>query len=353
MISLFKLFEKNFDNFIIGFISGLVVYFLTISSKNLGDIFLLIFFAGLFLVSLHTFCANSLNKFDEKFFNLIGKISEKEFLFYLIIIPSFLVLIYLLPTGISDIFKLNLNQPNLISLFFSHYTHQNIGHLIGNLIAYFLLIILILNLERNKKEFYWFSTFSFLIFPFIIYSITKFSFILFKITNFPPTLGFSGIVALLNGYFIYCLYKYLKANAFKDLDPSFVLFLLIFNIMIWGFFNNFYLGLVSFIVLTLLFLINLEAMKKIIFFLNSRILIITEKNKFRVNWKNLIIFILVLIFLASLIILLPKELISKKGIVNTPIHFFSLLIGVFLPYLYELIKLTKLNAKYETQKKLK
>ena len=336
---LFKSFEKNFNSFIIGFVSGLVIYLLTISKQGVFNTAFIIFFSGLLLISIYTLGANKTNKFDNKFFKLLGKITEAEFLFYLIIIPSILVLIYLLPNWISDIFKLNLNQPNFISLFFSNYTHQNLGHLLGNLGAYFLLIILILNLEPNKKEFHWFSIFAFLVFPFVIYPITKLSFNLFGIINFPSTLGFSGIVALFNGYFIYCLYKYLKTKAFKNLKLSFVFFLLIFNITIWGFFNNFYLGLASLILIGLLTFMNLTAIKPLIIFLNSKLFLSNGRNK--INWKNFVIFMLILIPLVSLITLVPKELISNGSIINTPVHFFSLLIGVFLPYLYEIIKFNK------------
>lgn len=338
---LFKSFEKNFDNFIIGFVSGLVIYFLTISKQGVLNTAFIIFFAGLLLISIYTLSVNKSKKFDKKFFKLLGKITEEEFLFYLIIVPSILVLIYLLPNWISDIFRLNLNQPNFISLFFSNYTHQNLMHLLGNLGGYFLLVILILNLDPNKKEFHWFSTFAFLIFPFVIYPIIKLSFNLFKITNFPPTLGFSGIVALFNGYFIYCLYKYLKTNAFRNLKLSFVLFLLTFNIVIWGLFNNFYLALTSLILLALLIFMNLAAIKHLIIFLNSKLFLIKGQNK--INLKNFVIFMLILIPLVSLITLVPKELISNGSIINTPVHFFSLLIGVFLPYLYEIIKLNKIK----------
>jgi len=340
MGKLFKLFEKNFDNFIIGFIAGLVIYFLTISKQGTLNTALIIFFSGLFLLSIYTL-SNYFNKFEKNVFKFLSKITEAEFLFYLIAIPSFLVLIYLLPNWINNFFKLNLNQPNIISIFFSNYTHQGLGHLVSNLGAYLLLILLILNFETNKKEFHFFSIFAFLIFPFIIYPTTIFFFYLFKITNFPPTLGFSGIVALFNGYFIYCLYKYLKKNAFKDLKLGFIIFLLLFNITTWGFFNYFYIGLISLVLLIFFIITNLEAAKNLIIFLNSKLFLQNRKN--RVNLKNFVIFMFTLIPLVSLIALLPKELISNGSLINTPVHFFSLLIGLFLPYLYEKIKIRNIK----------
>lgn len=335
-LSLSSLFEKNFNNFMIGFISGLVLYIITISKQGFFNTSLIIFFSGLLLVSIYTLLS-SINKFNKSFFKFLGKITEAEFLFCLIIIPSFLVLIYLLPNWISDIFRLNLNEPNQISLFFSNYTHQNLGHLISNLIAYFLLIVLILNIETNKKEFYGLSIFAFLLFPFLIFPITKFFLMIFDITNFPPTIGFSGIAALFNGYFIYVLYKYLKLNAFKDLKLRFIFFLLIFNVTIWAFYNNFYLAIASCVVLTLLFIDNLTGIKGVLIFLRSKIFK-QKDDKEKINWKNFLLMILFLIPLVSLLSLLPKELKTSAGIVNTPVHFFALLIGVFLPYLYKLVK---------------
>ncbi len=334
--NLFYLFEKNFDNFTIGFISGLVIYFLTISKQGTFNTALIIFFSGLLLVSIYTLL-NYLNRFEKPFYKFLGKITEVEFLFYLIIIPSFLILIYLLPHWISDVFRLNLNEPNIISLFFSNYTHQNLGHLISNLVAYFLLVILILNIEPNKKEFYGFSLFAFLIFPFLIFPITKFFLDIFNITNFPPTIGFSGIAALLNGYFVYSLYKYLRSNAFRDLKLRFIFFLLTFNVTIWAFYNNLYLAIASCVVLLLLFFDNLSGIKNVFAFMRKKIYKQKEGRE-KLDWKNFILMILFLIPLVSLITLLPKELITPAGIVNTPVHFFSLLIGVFLPYLYEIIK---------------
>ncbi len=334
--SLFSLFKKNLDNFFIGFISGLVIYFLTISKQGALNTALIIFFSGTLLVSIYTMF-NSLNKLDRKLYRFIGKITEAEFIFYLIIIPSFLILVYLLPHWISDVFRLNLNEPNIISLFFSNYTHQNLEHLISNLIAYFLLIILVLNIETNKKEFYGFSVFAFLLFPFLIFLITKFFLNIFNITNFPPTIGFSGVASLFNGYFIYVLYKYLKLNAFKDLKLRFIFFLLIFNVTIWAFYNNLYLALTSLVVLILFFFDNLKGIKAILIFIRSKMFSIKDKKE-QINWKNFLLMTLFLIPLVSLVSLLPKELKTSAGIVNTPVHFFALLIGVFLPYLYELIK---------------
>ena len=334
--SLFSLFEKNFDNFTIGFISGLVLYFLTISKQGTFNTALIIFFSGLLLISIYTLL-NRLNTFEKSIYKFLGKITEVEFLFYLIMIPSFLILIYLLPHWVSNVFRLNLNEPNLIALFFSNYTHQNFGHLVSNLIAYFLLITLILNIEPNKKEFYGFSLFALLIFPFLIFPITKFFLDMFNITNFPTTIGFSGIAALFNGYFVYSLYKYLKSNAFKDLKLRFIFFLLIFNVTIWAFYNNLYLAIASCIVLLLLFFDNLSGIKNVFIFIRHKIY--KQKNgKDRLDWKNFILMIFFLIPLVSLIALIPKELITPAGVVNTPVHFFSLLIGVFLPYLYEVLK---------------
>ena len=272
-------------------------------------------------------------------------ITKIDFLIYLVIIPLLLIVIFLFPSWVTDFFKLNLNQPNLISIFFSNYTHQAFSHLAGNLIAYFILILLILSIEKNKKEFYGFSVFAFFIFPFVIYPVTQFFFNLFHIYGFPPMLGFSGIVAFFNGYFFYCLYKFLKVVAFKELKLQFVVLLLTLDIIVWAVsILNFYLILLTLLFLALLIFNNLQGIKGVLLYLNKKI-IRNDKPKRPINWKGFGIFVLFLVPLFTLISLLPSNPRTPIGIVNTPVHFFGLIMGIFLPYLYELVKSMKEKNK--------
>jgi hypothetical protein len=334
---LFKKFERNFDGFIIGFIAGLVLYFISTSNQGILKTALIIFFSGLFLISFYTLSNHIFNKKDKSFFRLLGKIKESEFIFYFIAIPSLLILIYLLPNWITNSFKLDINNITFLTAILSNYTHQNLGHLLGNLGMYVLLIFLILNIETNKKEFYWFSGFALIILAFIIKPIVKLFLYLFQINNFPPSIGFSGIVAFFNGYFIYALYKYFKLKADKNLKTKFILLLLILNIVIWAFFNNLLFGIISLTFFILLCLADLESMKKILKFLNYRM-----NKEGKINWLFFMKLFFYLIPLFTMITLVPKELVTPAGVINTPVHFFSYLLGIFIPYFYELIKINKL-----------
>jgi len=272
-------------------------------------------------------------------------ITLPEFLLYFLLIPSILIVLFLLPHEITDFFKLILNNPDIPSIFFSNYLHQDLSHLIGNLGVYFLLIILIFRFEKNKKELYLFSIFSLFLYPFLIYFIIKISFSLSGINNFPPSLGFSGIVSLFNGYFLYTIYKYLKVRINQNLKLRFILILFIINIVAWLVFNKYNLLLLGLSLIVLIFLIasNIKDIQEIIYFLSISLFRFKERRVSGIRLWNFIFCFLSIIPLISLISLLPENLISKAGLVNTPVHFFSFLIGVFIPYLYEFIKIKRIK----------
>ncbi len=209
--------------------------------------------------------------------------NKKDIIFYSIIlgiIPLILILIYLLPKNYTNIFIFNFNHPTIISIFFSNYTHQNLGHLCGDLLIYFITMISLLFVETNKKRLYAFSIFAFFIYPFFLPQIIEFLFSLFKIplSLINNSLGFSGIILLFEGYFLY----YLLCYFYKD-----------FKI-----------------------------------------------NRFRIFRGEYILKSIILLALAGLLFysFFPERLITSAGKINTPVHFVSFTLGFLFPYFYRLIK---------------
>lgn len=261
----------------------------------------------------------------------------KDLLIFFILIPIINIIIFILPTALKKSLMLNLNSPAILNIFVSNYLHLTLSHWISNLVAYFIIIFLIFNLETSKKRLYYISLVGLLAIPFILFIGVKALFNLFRI-GFPPTLGFSGIVCFFLGYLLFVTYRYCKTHYYSELKYYLVYIILIFNVLLWLIFNNsinknaIYLLIVAVVLEITLIISNFKGLKEvsrgILFELSSR------SGQRKINWYKFVIFILVMAFNLSLITIVPKVVIVNDSIINTIAHFLGYLLGVFIPFVF-------------------
>lgn len=251
-----------------------------------------------------------------------------DFIFFFIIIGAILTIIFLLPEKIKYYFILQPSNNTLISIFLSNYTHMDFNHFIGNLIIYWIIILLLLNLETNKKLFYEVSACLFIILPFIsslavIYYLTRFS-----------SFGFSAIVSGFMGYLIYAVYNYLK-NIYKfKLNYQFPFLILSINLTIIVIFNLQNVPLLLIITLiainTILIFIHLENIKQIVKIIKSKFNHPVKKRCTEIF--NISFFLMVFVFLFSLPLLIPSEIVKEQMKINILSHYVGYCFGALIPF---------------------
>lgn len=262
-------------------------------------------------------------------FNHDSKIWKiNDFIFFFVLIGTILTIIYLLPEKIKYYFILQQSNNTLISIFLSNYTHTDFNHFIGNLMIYWIIILLLLNLETNKKFFYEVSAFIFLILPFmssfaVLYYTTRFS-----------SLGFSAIVSGFMGYLIYAVYNYLK-NIYKlPLNFLFPLLILSINLTITVIFNlqnvPLFLKTTLIVISTILIFIHLENIKQIVKIIKSKFNLPVKKHYTEIS--KISYFLMVFVFLFSLPLLIPSEIVKEKMTINILSHYVGYCFGALIPF---------------------
>ena len=248
----------------------------------------------------------------------------KDWILFFIIIPFFMILIYLLPQ--KSILILNTNNPTVLSIFFSNYVHTTFWHLFSNLSSYLLIMLFLFKTEHNRKRLYFVSIFLFLMLPFILS--------LLPIVTFPKNknlLGFSGIVSAFLGYLVFSIYSYLKKNYYAKLELNFMYLLLFLSIFVWAIVNFFKLP----------FLLSLPIIGYSIFLLyqnrNSIKKIYTELMD-RNIFERVFLVCLFSYLLSSGLFLMPLQIRDGGNDVNIVIHWFGYCLGVLVALVFSHLK---------------
>ena len=142
-----------------------------------------------------------------------------EWVFFIVIIPAILFLIYTIPQDIKNsYFILNTTDfGNLQTWFLFSYTHSQLyPHLVSNVIVYLIAVIALFSLEDNKRRFWTMAGSTFLIVPIItsILTIGLFHFLRIGINS----QGFSAVVAALIAYSIISLILWRLGDKLEDFD---------------------------------------------------------------------------------------------------------------------------------------
>lgn len=143
----------------------------------------------------------------------------REWVFFFIVIPLLLLLIYLLPQEIRDsYFILNTRELwGLQTYFLNSYSHSQLyPHLVSNVGVYLLVLLVVFSLEDNRRRFRVMAGFSFLVVPVItsLLTIGLFHFLGLGVKS----QGFSGIVAAFIAYAFVSIVLWILGDTLEDFD---------------------------------------------------------------------------------------------------------------------------------------
>ncbi len=251
--------------------------------------------------------------------------SLREKVFFFIVIPLFIILIYLLPSSLKDaFFILSKQTPSILSMFLSNYTHSEFWHLMSNLTFYLIVIYLIMKFETNKLSFYVTLAVLFLIAPFII------SFITIAYVPAINSQGFSGIVAGLMGYFMYVAYRYVKDVWKLKADISFVYLLFCTNVLVgvggYWLTNNLVFTAVLFALFVILIYLNRILLPELVSLLSKK----NKELKIHYLITDYPVFALAMIVLFFLPLLIQVT-VQDGSVVNAIGHYVGYVIGLAFP----------------------
>ncbi len=263
---------------------------------------------------------------------LIKSWKKIDYFFFLLFIPVLLLSIFLLPDSIKNHFILKTSNPTLLSMFLSNYVHLNILHFLGNVLAYFFIIFLILNFETNRKLLYTTSLLMFLIMPFVS------SFLLIRLfPTLPPSLGFSAIVAGFMGYLVYSSYKYVKIFFYTKINLFLLYLVLMINLIVvaYNLKTPFRFQLFIFAISIILVYFNKIAIKEIWkqIILKTKNLLI-EKLIRRLIYYYLL-FVLTIFSIFYLPNLIPSNIIEGGSLINIFSHYIGYIFGLFVPIIID------------------
>jgi hypothetical protein len=244
------------------------------------------------------------------------------------LIEIILVVIFLLPANIKNYFVLNRFHPTLVSIYAMNFTHENIIHLVGNLVGFTIIsfyVLLLLSIMRRTSYFYKLLAINLLLIPFIL-SLLWLHFQNNVIKSLMQnTLGFSGINASLSGSLIFIFFLYIvKANKIDlNLNYAFYTFL---------FFTVFYLCLIYFQYLKELTPLIVTSILSFSFYLLT-IRSIKVLNK-KLNKKWAIFFV----SLPFVIIALLSDTLFPANVGNTDIliHYFGFIFGIVVTFILKI-----------------
>jgi len=271
---------------------------------------------------------------------------KRDYIIFFILIPVVLILFYIIPQSIKNIFILDMKHITILNIFFSNYIHSNLlNHLIPNLIIYLLLMLIIFKLETDKKLFYKVMISLFILLPFLVS--------LYLIKFLPlSTQGFSAITSGIMGYFLYVFYRYVRKNYDKKINSDFLLLLIVINAFlvlithrIWS-----WSSLMFAIALIYVYKARLN-LKKIfwILFLDFKNIC---KSKYSIKLYKISIFVLSIYFLFSLSTILPVDIrIENNNVINIASHYFGYVFGICIPLI--IVGLEKLKKELEEIQKLR
>lgn len=256
-------------------------------------------------------------------------LNKKDIIVYFVIIPLILILFYILPSHIKQLFVLDRSNPNPFSLYFSSFVHLDFNHFISNLLTYFLLIFSILYLETNKKILYTFTALTFLFVPFI----TSFLFLTVVPKELKTSIGFSNIVSAFNGYLLFAVFSFLK-KLVKSLSIYFYSFMIFLSFFVLFVLNPLFFSwlIVIIPVLILLFILVFKEIEKVFKTIKKSFFRIKKEKSILKLISKVSLWILIFVLtIFSLPILIPTEIISNGYIINTLAHYAGYVFGLITP----------------------
>ena len=261
-----------------------------------------------------------------------------DYFFFFIFIPFLLGFMYILPANIKNHFILLPSNPTILSVFFSNYVHQDLLHLLNNLLGYLSVIFLLFNYETKKRTFYISSFLIFILLPFVSSFL-----IIYRFPNLPPAMGFSAIVAGFIGYLIFPVFRYVKKFYYEKSNYYLIFLILIINLVfvIFNLHASLHFKIFTLVLLAILLILN----RIVIYEVGKQIIQIFKNSLIFNNFHDIgnfiyyfSLFALSIIFLFFLPNLIPSQVIVGNNIINTPSHYIGYIFGLFISIIVGNIK---------------
>lgn len=267
-----------------------------------------------------------------------------------LVIPLVLTLLLYLPATWRKVMVFNRDSPTLLSHFTTNFIHSDFKHLSENLLWYFIITpqLYLFNLaSHNKRRFYIFLVFAFLILPWLLAGVrTSIEW------GSKKEMGFSGITLAFLGFLPYSVFNFLREKGL-DLEIigllggmmvlTFLTFCLTYSEQISNLIGPFQLKLY----------LSFTAVSVLLFYLGSRNIDLDNLYKLREDLTKayfhfiLPLCMLLLTYFVGINLALPNELTGKIGI---PVH----LSGIFFSIVFSLLlELTSKEIKNQIKTSLR
>ncbi len=251
-----------------------------------------------------------------------------DIIIFFIIVPLMVTSIYFLPQTIKQYFVFNSKNPIIYSFILSSYTHITFWHYFSNMVNYFLVMFIIINIENNKKRLYFSFIVTFVLLPFLI-SLSH----LYFLENITYSYGFSGIVSFYIGYIIYLTYEFIKNRFIPALNVWFVWLIVGINFLLTYFiWRNISLLMMATVLLVISLIFIKPSFPQVINTLGKitkRTIVSFDKSS-KETYKAIYIVITV-IYLFSLPMLLYFDPTRKPNILA---HYVGWITGIIIPMIY-------------------
>ena len=265
-------------------------------------------------------------KIKSDFLELIEGISSKDILI-LMIIPFITGIFMIVPDKIRDILKLNIQNPIWWQYFTSNFVHNNFDHYISNIVMFLIFFGVQMILVPNNYRRKYYIIFFFAAFSFAIIGST---YEIFQNNNTLFYCGSSGIVSVIIGFTPVIWIEYFAKNIMKSLKNikffAMVCFYMALSLLIvyYPYHKSYHLtGIFISILLVLIYSYRREF--KDIF------------NTLKMEKKFFCLFLLLFLILFFLIfpkLMFPFIIIKGDAIVAFDIHYFGLIYGFVVSYLF-------------------
>ncbi len=259
---------------------------------------------------------------NPKFLGEIRDKTEAKDIAWLVSVPAFLTLVYLLPNSLEEGLVLNYNNPSPMTFFTTAFVHSGVGHLAGNLISYVMLVVplyLMCALSGLKKRFYCLFAVFIFIFPLIISGIN------FHYLDVKTSRGFSGIDSAFLGFLPVAVFYYLRDRLELDLGTSNSVGLLLVGteilVLIYSGLSAVFLvvlGLIAFYLWRIQRRTDLNSLKEAF----------GRKGYFELSAVS------ISLFLTMPFLLFHQDIVVGGRTVNILSHYSGFFLGFFVPYFW-------------------
>ena len=252
---------------------------------------------------------------------------ELKDIFFLVAVPVVLIVVHLLPGGVQSGLVLDTGDFLLANFFTTAFVHQSLGHLLGNIGSYALVVLpmfLMCALMGRKKRFYGMLLVFVLLFPFVLSLVNYYAFE-FYVGESTTTMGFSGVVSALLGLMSLVIVSFSREELGLGLGYVDSLWFLAFTSLVLALVYD-PVSQATALTLAFLLLFSWKIWRKV------------DAGSVKEAWNRKGRFELVLlafiIFICTSFSMFPGDLVSGGGVVNILSHYIGFCLGFLSSYVF-------------------